>query len=89
MLSLAQWKKNQAHLGTPTPLAKPQKLCWTVASVRLVVAGLRTGRTSAGFDEDGCSSTVSLFSAGLDLVARCREEVVVEAVDWAQHWIRV
>ena len=64
-----------------------------MALVRLVVAGLRTGRTSrrasAGFDEDGRSSTVALFSAGFDLVARRREEVVVKAVDWARRWIRV
>ena len=39
-----------------------ETICWTVASVRLVVAGLRTCRTSAGFDEDGGSSTVALFS---------------------------
>ena len=70
-----------------------ETIYWTVALVRLVVAGLRTGRTSrrasAGFDEDGRSSTVALFSAGFDLVVRRREEVVVKAVDWARRWIRV
>lgn len=58
----------------------------------LVVAGLRTGRTSggasAGFDEDERSSTVALVSAGFDLVAR-RREVVAKAVNWARRWIRV
>ena len=66
-----------------------ETICWTVASVRLVVAGLRTGRTSAGFDEDGRSSTVALFSAGFDLVARRREKVVVKAFDWARHCISI
>ena len=46
-----------------------ETICWTVALVRLVVAGLRTGRTSggasAGFDEDERSSTGALFSAAL------------------------
>ena len=69
-----------------------ETICWTVALVRLVVAGLRTGRTSggasAGFDEDERSSTGALFSAGFDLVA-WRREVIVKAVDLGQRWIRV
>ena len=59
--------------GVPGTLRDANTACeaaetirWTVASFRLVVAGARTGRTDAGFDEDGRSAE-ALFSAGFDL----------------------
>ena len=79
MLSLAQWKKLEpgTFRDANTACETAEAICWTVASIRQVVAALRTGRTSAGFDEDGRSSTVALFSAGFDLVSRRGEEIEI------------
>ena len=88
MLSLAQWKKNRHIKGRQHRLRNRRNYSLDSGIGQADrIAGLRTGRTSAGVDEVG-RSTEALFSAGFDLVAR-RREVVVEAVDWARRWIRV